>query len=188
MNDYKQDANIIARELMYYNSDFTQEELSEAYYERIHEHADNAVIYYDDAQAIIDSAWGSDERAAEDYLAGIWGNGPYDGCESMNDCRARLAYALVYCALEEAACDACDAAWEWRHDYRFRVNLDERGEYSADVIDYQDATIVEIDGAKLESLIEDGFMAHRDDLDGLIAHLKELGFVSEDALLTTVGV
>ena len=56
------------------------------------------------------------------------------------------------------------------------VNLDERGTYFADVRDANGNTVFEIhsneDGGI--DLIEDGFMKHKDDLDGLTEHLQNV--------------
>jgi hypothetical protein len=73
--------------------------------------------------------------------------------------------------------------------YTFHVNLDERGMFYADVRNQNGRTLFEI---KIdESLpddeqsnpIEDGWMKHGRDLDGLRAYLIHLGVVTEKAVL-----
>lgn len=56
------------------------------------------------------------------------------------------------------------------------INLDERGDFFADVR-RADATIFEIHGA---DIFEDGFMDHKDDLAGLLDYLVSLGIASKD--------
>lgn len=67
----------------------------------------------------------------------------------------------------------------------YYVNLDERGDFYADVRDPSGATIFEVrseeDGTI--ALIEDGFMRHKTDLDGLAEHLADLGLIGDGAEL-----
>lgn len=56
---------------------------------------------------------------------------------------------------------------------KYYINLDERGEFFADVR-RDDKTIFEIKGSEI---FEDGFMKHKNDLIGLSQHLYELGIL-----------
>lgn len=66
--------------------------------------------------------------------------------------------------------------------YGYYVNLDERGEFFADVRDSVGRTIYEIHGDPDDgsvSEIEDGFMDHKLDTEGLQSHLRSLGIIPE---------
>lgn len=65
----------------------------------------------------------------------------------------------------------------------YYINLDERGEFFADVRDQNDVTIFEVRSEEDGSigLIEDGYMAHKKDLEGLCAYLAEVGLVHASA-------
>ena len=71
--------------------------------------------------------------------------------------------------------------------FGYYVNLDERGDFYADVRDPSGETIFELraepDGSI--GLIEDGFMRHKTDLDGLRDHLVSLGLIDKEAELLT---
>lgn len=54
---------------------------------------------------------------------------------------------------------------------KYYINLDERGEFSADVR-RGDKTVFEIKGFEI---FEDGFMKHKKDLNNLFGHLFNLG-------------
>jgi hypothetical protein len=55
----------------------------------------------------------------------------------------------------------------------YYINLDERGEFFADVRDREtDVTVFEIHGF---DIFEDGFMEGKKDMTGLYEHLEELG-------------
>jgi hypothetical protein len=67
--------------------------------------------------------------------------------------------------------------------YGYYINLDERGEFSADVRDQADKTIFEVisnpeDGCI--DLVEDGFMSDPHDLSGLHEYLVSLGILAQD--------
>ena len=67
----------------------------------------------------------------------------------------------------------------------YHINLDERGEFRADV--RRDGnTIFEIDGF---DIFEDGFMKHKEDMDGLVEYLEHLGLISlfEESKIEFVG-
>jgi hypothetical protein len=69
--------------------------------------------------------------------------------------------------------------------FGYYVNLDERGDFHADIRDPSGETIFELraeqDGTI--SLIEDGFMRHKTDLEGMRDHLVDLGLIGRDAEL-----
>lgn len=65
------------------------------------------------------------------------------------------------------------------------VNLDERGEFYANVRDVDGETVYEVrsdEGGSI-SLIEDGFMSHKEDLSGLEEYLQDMGVISSAAEL-----
>lgn len=55
--------------------------------------------------------------------------------------------------------------------YEYHVNLDERGEFYADVRDAKGCTVFEIHG---HDIFDDGFMAHGSDVKGLEDYLIAL--------------
>ena len=61
------------------------------------------------------------------------------------------------------------------------INLDERGEFYADVRDESNNTIFEIKGF---DIFEDGWMRNKNDLMGLRNHLVGLGVMKDDDYLT----
>ena len=64
--------------------------------------------------------------------------------------------------------------------YEYFINLDERGEFFADVRSPMGTTIFEIHGF---DIFEDGFMRNNQDLDGLESHLQDLGLLeAEDTI------
>jgi len=54
--------------------------------------------------------------------------------------------------------------------YEYYINLDERGEFSADVRDPDGKTVVEFG----EGIFEDGFMRNKNDVSGLESYLKSV--------------
>ena len=64
--------------------------------------------------------------------------------------------------------------------YEYFINLDERGEFYADVRDPDGNTVLEIHGFEL---FEDGFMEHKHDLDGLEGLLHMQGVMPKGATL-----
>lgn len=56
--------------------------------------------------------------------------------------------------------------------YSYYINLDERGEFYADVRDHAENTVFEIHGF---DIFDDGYMRHKDDLNGLREYCAELG-------------
>lgn len=110
--DYFNAAHDIAQDLLTNNPEATEEELREWFGERAHEEAESATIYYSRAAEIIENAWGTDINYAEQWLDGLYGESIYEGCDSYGAVQCRLAYALVYCGLEDKALDAIEAVWE----------------------------------------------------------------------------
>lgn len=120
LNCYKDDAYSIAADLMEMNPEATQDELQEWADERIHEEADNAVIYYSEAYKIVDAAsnWQNDIDAAECYLSDIYGDDLYAGCDSIGAVNCRLGYAIVYTQLNDHIYDAVESVWTARQELR----------------------------------------------------------------------
>ncbi len=58
--------------------------------------------------------------------------------------------------------------------YQYHINLDERGEFNADVRNENENTVFEIVD---NSIFEDGFMRHKNDVAGLGAYLLDIGIV-----------
>lgn len=65
--------------------------------------------------------------------------------------------------------------------YRYFINLDERGEFYADVRNTRDRTVLEIKGFEI---FEDGWMRHKHDLAGLKHYLVHLGLMTSDQRLS----
>ena len=64
--------------------------------------------------------------------------------------------------------------------YEYYINLDERGEFSADVMDPNGKTVVEFG----EGIFEDGFMRNKNDISGLEDYLKSMKIIkSSDRLV-----
>lgn len=73
-------------------------------------------------------------------------------------------------------------------NYNYQVDLDERGEYKATVYDDCDNEIWDIaDIQELNQLIEDGYMKHKQDMDGLCSYLTKLGVFVADSQLRYHG-
>lgn len=64
--------------------------------------------------------------------------------------------------------------------FGYYINLDERGEFYADVRDQSEKTIFEIEGFEI---FEDGFMRNKNDIDSLSEHLKALKILPKNAIL-----
>ena len=63
--------------------------------------------------------------------------------------------------------------------YEYYINLDERGEFYADVRrQSDDVTVYEIHGY---DIFEDGFMRHKQDLDGMRSYLIDLSIIPIDS-------
>jgi len=78
--------------------------------------------------------------------------------------------------------------WFPQATYQYYINLDERGYFYADVRNSSGKTVFEIKaGDSLPegqtSIFEDGFMKHKDDLEGLRKYLVQLGIMKEGQTL-----
>ena len=60
--------------------------------------------------------------------------------------------------------------------YSYYINLDERGEFYADVRDHAENTVFEIKGF---DLFEDGYMSDKSDMEGLRNMLSDFGVLSK---------
>lgn len=74
--------------------------------------------------------------------------------------------------------------------YGYYIDLDERGDFQADVRDAQGQTVFDIrDGGSLgedeSSIFEDGYMRNKNDIEGLTTHLRDLGVIPTDADVLT---
>lgn len=74
--------------------------------------------------------------------------------------------------------------------YGYYINLDERGDFNADVRNTDGETVFEIRaGRSLDedesSIFEDGFMQHKEDLSGLTEYLRSLGVIAQEATVLT---
>jgi len=69
--------------------------------------------------------------------------------------------------------------------FGYYINLDERGDFYADVRAPDGESVFEIRAEEDGSLapIEDGFMRHKEDLDGLRSWLVDLGILGADSEL-----
>ncbi len=61
--------------------------------------------------------------------------------------------------------------------FLYYVNLDERGEFYADVRDQEENTVFEIHGF---DLFDDGFLRNKEDLAGLKSYLEQFGIMKAD--------
>ena len=73
--------------------------------------------------------------------------------------------------------------------YTYHINLDERESFRSDVRDDNGNTIYEILGGdelgeNETSLVEDGWMRHDHDMDGLTAYLRSLGIIGKADTIT----
>jgi hypothetical protein len=68
--------------------------------------------------------------------------------------------------------------------FGYFINLDERGEFFADVRDANEKTVFEIHGF---DIFEDGFMRHKNDMSGLSDHLKSLGIMADGDTLAAAN-
>ena len=60
--------------------------------------------------------------------------------------------------------------------FEYYINLDERGEFYADVRNQNGETVLEIHGF---DIFEDGYMWHKDDLEGLKNYLVDLSIMDK---------
>jgi hypothetical protein len=65
--------------------------------------------------------------------------------------------------------------------YKYYVNLDERGDFNADVRAPDGTSVFEIcDAEHLWELVDGGFMQNKEDLDGLMDYLCGIGILGSD--------
>lgn len=72
--------------------------------------------------------------------------------------------------------------------YTYHVNFDERGGFYADVRDPQGVTVFEVRGGNElpddeTSLVDDGYMKHLRDINGLLEYLIQAGILPKQATL-----
>lgn len=65
--------------------------------------------------------------------------------------------------------------------YGLYINLDERGDFQADVRDINDKTVFEMDTFQAEELVIDGFVRDPRDPDQIESHLRDVGVIPQDA-------
>ena len=65
--------------------------------------------------------------------------------------------------------------------YTYHIDKDERGEFSASVRDSKDQTVFEVNS----EIFEDGFMSHKNDIEGLSKCLNDLGVINAPIAATT---
>lgn len=73
-------------------------------------------------------------------------------------------------------------------NYGYYINLDERGDFQADVRDASGKTVFEFSaGCSLEedesSLFDDGFMVNKNDIEGLTSYLRDCGFIPQNGVV-----
>lgn len=67
--------------------------------------------------------------------------------------------------------------------YGYYINLDERGEFFADVRNSNEDSIFEINGLEI---FDDGFMKNKNDIKGLQEYLIYLGIINKDDDILTM--
>jgi hypothetical protein len=69
--------------------------------------------------------------------------------------------------------------------FGYYINLDERGDFYADVRDVSGESVFEIrvDAGDEDNIFTDGFMSDKNDIMGLKAYMVDLGILKEDSLL-----
>lgn len=93
-----------------------------------------------------------------------------------------------------SACDQiieeCEKPAE-AQEYGYYINLDERGEFNADVRDRSGKTVFEIkagsDNQDESSIFEDGFMSDKTDIDGLCAYLQDIGIIPKNGKILSMS-
>lgn len=70
--------------------------------------------------------------------------------------------------------------------YRYFINLNERGDFYADIRNSKGKTVYEVktDDLGVISQIEDGFISSVYDIKGLESYLKDIGVLKQNDLLT----
>lgn len=112
-----------------------------------------------------------------------------DILDLARDVQEQDKFTCRYCgALDESGSSACEPCQRRENVYTYYINLDERGCFCADVRNPNGKTVFEIKaGDELEedetSIFEDGFMKHKDDMEGLQTYLRQLGFIPQTATI-----
>ena len=71
--------------------------------------------------------------------------------------------------------------------YKYFIDLDERGWFNASVRDAEDNTVynIEIGPNDTDNIFTQGFMKHKEDVDGLEQYMKQLKVIEDDSELVT---
>jgi len=67
--------------------------------------------------------------------------------------------------------------------YGLYINLDERGEFYADVRDVNDKTVFEINTEEAEDLVEGGFIKDPREPDEIESYLKDAGIIPQNGFV-----
>jgi hypothetical protein len=67
--------------------------------------------------------------------------------------------------------------------YGLYINLDERGDFNADVRDVNDKTIFEMDAESANELVEGGFLKNPRDSDEVESYLRESGVIPKNGFV-----
>ncbi len=73
--------------------------------------------------------------------------------------------------------------------FGYYINLDERGEFYADVRNIKGETVFEISidgGEDCSNIFEDGFMKNKTDMNGLTDYLQELKVIPKDGIVLSM--
>lgn len=92
-------------------ADYDLEAARESVSDWAHKTADShewAIYYYNAAQVIAQNNTDDGEQWLEEIY-----DEPYSGCRTIGDVHTRLAYAVMYCALQDAMAEALDNAPVW---------------------------------------------------------------------------
>ena len=90
------------------SSDFDLDEVSDCIQGMDAPDLDSWAPYYSQRSEIVRGLGGTEKNDCEEYLEGIWGQKPFDGCETLEDVEARLAWAalnLAFCEVREWVID-----------------------------------------------------------------------------------
>lgn len=72
--------------------------------------------------------------------------------------------------------------------FYYSVNLDERGDFQMHVENHNGDEVFSIDDIDdLQNIIDDGFMKHKEDYDGLEEHLKDMGIMQKNDTLEDIA-
>lgn len=166
----------------YFSGQFMQPQVYQDTYFEVDTTAGTELVPSD----VIGRTMSVDVSALLDYLEGE----PLDMdemVEAKEGWLARLSASGYMDSTDWAAFATEGEAWEYLVDtygevptFTYCVNKDERGEFNADVRNADGETVWETYG----EVFEDGYMRHKDDMDGLAEYLRELGIMEEGDELT----